>query len=102
MSNAADPLGVDILAVTDIDPHFTLVWGQQNLQAALLRRISSPAGCMVAIGGDSDYGYDLPGQLNNDVSQSEMAGITAQVQREIDKDPRVQSNVPSLVLTGDP
>ena len=99
MSSQGDLLGVDIYAVDDMEPTCRLVWGKANLEAALLRRLQSREGCLVSIGGDPDYGYDVPGEMNDDGDPGTLAGINAQAQNEIEKDPRVQSASTQIVST---
>jgi len=92
MPVVSDPLGIDILAGPDLDPTFRLCHGTENIQNALMRRLSTPAGALEELGDDPEYGYDVPGQLNNDFSGvAGLAGISSQAQAEVNKDPRVQA-----------
>lgn len=92
MPVASDPLGIDISAGPDLDPTFRLCRGTENMQNALMRRLSTPAGALEELGDDPEYGYDVPGQLNNDFSGiAGLAGISSQAQAEVNKDPRVQT-----------
>lgn len=92
MPVASDPLGIDIVAGPDLDPTFRLCYGTENMQNALLRRLSTPAGALEELGDDPEYGYDVPGQLNNDFSGvAGLAGISSMAQAEVNKDPRVQA-----------
>lgn len=92
MPVASDTLGIDISAGPDLDPTFRICHGTENIQNALMRRLSTPAGALEELGDDPEYGYDVPGQLNNDFSGvAGLAGISSQAQAEVNKDPRVQT-----------
>jgi hypothetical protein len=93
----SDPLGIDLSVTTDMDPHFRLCHGNENLSNALARRLSTASGALESIGDDPDYGYDLPGQLNSETTgPGDLAAINAAVRAELLKDPRVQDVRPQL------
>lgn len=88
---ASDPLGIDLRVIDDIDPTFRLCYGAENLQCAILRRLSTDPGDMAEIGDDPDYGYDVRNELDNEATgQASLARVHARVKGEIMKDPRVQ------------
>lgn len=96
-----DTLGIDIVATDDIDPHFRLCRGNENLAYAQCRRISSSPGCLESIGDDPNYGYNLPGHLNSELTRpSDLAAINGAARAEMLKDPRVQDVRPQIVATG--
>lgn len=98
MPVASDILGIDIVAGPDLDPTFRLCYGTENVQNAMVRRLSTPAGALEDLGDDPEYGYDVPGQLNNDFSGvAALAGISSQAQAEINKDPRVQTSRATVI-----
>jgi hypothetical protein len=98
----SDPLGIDIACTTDLDPHFRLCYGAENLANALTRRLNCTPGAMDSIGDDPNYGYDLPGQLNSEsADQGALGAVNASCQSEILKDPRVQLVEPQLIAVAD-
>jgi hypothetical protein len=101
MSSQGDPLGMDILAIDDMEPTCRLVWGFANLQAASMRRLSSKGGCLISIGGDPDYGLDLPGEANDEGSAAQLAGINSLAAHELEKDPRFHTAETQIVLTAE-
>lgn len=84
-------LGVDLDVVSDLNPSFILCSGFRNLGNAIARRLSTPPGALALIGDDPDYGYDLRGQLNAEMSQEEIGRIGTDIETEVMKDDRVQS-----------
>ena len=98
MAGTSDPLGIDLAVTDDLDPHFRLCHGNENLSNALLRRITTTAGALESIGDDPDYGYDLPGQLNSEVTTpGALAAINGAARAEMLKDPRVQDVSPQAI-----
>ena len=73
MSNAGDPLGVDIFATNGFPLRMRLSYGQENIQAASLRRLSCDEGVLASIGDDPDYGYNLASHLNEEFNPGGMA-----------------------------
>jgi hypothetical protein len=92
-------LGIDIAAITDIWPDFRLARGRTNLAMALLRRLRTPRGALAEFGDDPDYGYDIIDQLNSEHTEAELAGIDAEVDGEVLKDPRVRSAEVETIFT---
>lgn len=98
MAVTSDPLGIDLAVTDDLDPHFRLCHGNENLSNALLRRITTPPGSLASIGDDPNYGYDLPGHLNSETtSPRDLATINGAVRAEMLKDPRVQDVSPQTI-----
>jgi hypothetical protein len=101
-TNLSDPLGVDLAVSDDLDPHFRLCHGNENLSLALCRRLSSPSGCLESIGDDPNYGYDLPGQLNTEETDpKDLSIINGSARAEMLKDPRVQDVSPQTIAVTD-
>lgn len=98
----SDPLGIDIACTTDLDPHFRLCHGNENLSNALLRRLSCTPGALASIGDDPNYGYDVVGQLNSESSDpGAMAAIGAACRAQMLQDPRVQEAAPQVISVPD-
>ena len=87
--------GVDVYALTDIDPYFRLVSGQEAVAQAIARRLQTPAGGML---GDPAYGYDLRGLVNTAKSLAELEEIRANVEAQCLLDLRVDIADVSLNL----
>lgn len=86
---SSDPLGVDLAVTMDLDPSFRLCSGLKNYQNAIMRRLSSPRGCMESIGGDPNYGEDVRSHLNGeDRDGGELGRISAACVAQINQDPR--------------
>jgi phage baseplate assembly protein W len=62
------------------------VSGRTCLAQAMARRLSTPRGRLIY---DPNYGYDLTGEINDDVTPRDIARITANVNTECLKDERV-------------
>jgi hypothetical protein len=102
MATPTDPLGIDISATSDLDPHFRLVRGNENLSNALLRRGSCTPGALESIGDDPNYGYDLVGQLNSERSDAgSLAEIASGYRAQMLQDPRVQTAWPQVIAIPD-
>jgi hypothetical protein len=81
--------GVDVAmnaSMTGMDPAMKMVSGRRALAEALVRRLQTPNGRLI---DDPDYGYDLLGELNDDVDPSAVGRIGAQAASECQKDERV-------------
>jgi hypothetical protein len=98
MANNGDELGVDILCTTDFPLRMTLVYGNDNVKAACIRRLNCDEGALASIGDDANYGYNLAAQLNNDFGPGDLAAIGSRVRAELEKDDRVQ-RARALVMT---
>lgn len=80
-------LGTDVAGLFDTDAAFSTVSGIANLGRALGRRYITPRG---KLDYAPEYGTDLRGYLNDDVSSATVAAaIRADATAEALKDPRV-------------
>jgi hypothetical protein len=64
----------------------TEVTGRQLLSEALIRRLLTPRGGLI---DDTNYGYDLVGELNDDLSPNDIGRIGSSIDQEMLKDERV-------------
>lgn len=85
-ADAGAELGVDLVALPDLDPAFPLQAGFANLGEALARRLMTPRG---GLEYDLDYGTDIRGRLNDSLTNDELADLQGSVEAEVLKDPRV-------------
>lgn len=98
----SDPLGIDIACAGDLDPHFRLCHGAENLSNALCRRLSADAGSLQSIGDDPDYGFNVPDHLNFETTDDgALAAINARARNEMLKDPRVSGLASQLIVVPD-
>lgn len=81
-------LGADLSCVTDLDPAMVEVSGRTCLVQNAARRLSTPRGSLI---DDPNYGFDLTGELNDDVDQGDIGRIQSQASAELLKDERVVS-----------
>ena len=81
-------LGVDILALDDLDPSFALVSGEPMLARAIARRLTTPRGGLFY---DPDYGYDVRALLLDGLTPAKLASARASIAAEVEKDERVAS-----------
>jgi len=91
--------GVDIAMTADstgMDPAMASVTGRLGLAQSLVRRLQTPSGRLI---DDPDYGYDLLGELNDDLSPADVGRIASQVAAECEKDERVVSCQASVGFT---
>jgi hypothetical protein len=102
MSNTGDPLGVDIHCTTGFPLRMRLAYGDENLGNAALRRLNADEGCLVSIGDDPNYGFNLAKKLNSTLDvPGDMAAIGARSAAELEKDPRL-SRMSARVYMGEP
>lgn len=82
--------GSDLSCDDDLTAYCDEVGGGSRLALAqaLYRRVTTPRGSLL---DDPDYGVDVPGFLNNGVTQRELAGLSGAVRNELVKDDRVDS-----------
>ena len=78
--------GYDLSCVSDLTPLMAEVSGRRLLSEALVRRLQTPRGALI---DDPNYGYDLVGEVNDDLGPSDVGRIQANVQAEMLKDERV-------------
>jgi|WetSurMetagenome_2_1015567.scaffolds.fasta_scaffold207578_2 hypothetical protein len=101
MATIGDPLGCDIYCTTGFPLVMRLCWGEENLQAASLRRLSSDDGCLESIGDDPSYGYNVGKQLNKSFDRpGDMAAVGARSMAELEKDERIV-RVRARVIVGE-
>lgn len=82
----------------DLDPMGQTVSGLTALAQALIRRITTPRGRLLS---DPNYGYDIAGELEDDVTTQQVNAIAANVDAEFLKDQRVFSSVTTVTLQTD-
>lgn len=80
--------GQDLSCVSDLTPHMLVVSGLRLVGEAIARRLQTPRGALL---DDPNYGYDLTGELNNDLAQGDIGRIAAGVTAECQKDSRILS-----------
>lgn len=90
--------GIDLSCVTDIASDGRTVDGKMLVAEALARRLSTPHGRLIA---DPDYGFDLTGYLNDDMSPADIAAMVSGAENECLKDERVTSATVEAVLGSD-
>ncbi len=91
--------GLDIgmtAEATNMDPTMATVTGRLQLAQALVRRLQTPNGRLLT---DPDYGYDLLGELNDDLAPADVGRIAAQAAAECRKDERVVECTASASFT---
>jgi hypothetical protein len=87
MANA-NPYGSDLSLLVDLDAMGAIATGRLVLSQALVRRWSTPAQRLL---DDPHYGYDVTGEINDDLGPSDVAAIGANMDAEAIKDQRVVS-----------
>lgn len=90
-------LGHDLACIQDEDPGQSEVDGWPCLAQALVRRLQTPQGMCL---GDPDYGYDLIGEIDDDIDLGTAQQIGAAIDAEFLKDQRVQSSSTLVQLVG--
>lgn len=95
MTVAAVDYGTDIELLDDIGLRWNLVSGQTNLAMAIVRRLSTTRGALYY---DLSYGFNLLGALNRTYTTSELAALRSQIVAEVEKDPRVDRCVASVLV----
>jgi len=82
----ATDYGTDLSLLTDLSPTMSTVSGRTALGQALARRLQTPRGRLLK---HPNYGMDLAGRINDDLSQADIAAIASDVEAECSKDERV-------------
>lgn len=90
--------GTTLSCVFDLDPMGATVSGLRTLSEAIVRRLTTPRGRLLT---DPNYGYDLQGELNDDVTPQQAAAIGANVDHEVQKDQRVATSSTTATLNPD-
>lgn len=78
--------GTDIYGATGIDPTGRNVTGTLLLSQAIARRVTTRRGWVL---GAPDYGIDVGDYIGQDITDSDLPRINAEVTAEIEKDDRV-------------
>lgn len=89
-------LGADLACVSDLPDTMSMVSGRRALGEAIARRLQTPRGRLINY---PNYGFDLTGELNDDLSPADFARIQSGVEQECIKDERVQSATCTLTFT---
>lgn len=87
--------GLDLACVSDLDPGFVIVTGRRLLAEAIARRLQTPRGTLI---DDGNYGYDVVGELGDDLAPSDLGRIAAAIEAECAKDERVVSARATVTL----
>lgn len=90
-------LGSDLAGIGDLTPQMSEVSGRTALAQSIARRLITPRGALIY---DANYGYDLTGFINADVTQADVARIIPSVTSEILKDQRVINCSVSMQYVG--
>jgi hypothetical protein len=90
--------GTDVFCVTDLDPSFRLVSGQQTTGQAVARRLITERGTLL---DDPNYGTDLRKYLGEPKSASVLARCSSDAEREALQDERVESAAAESTYVGD-
>jgi hypothetical protein len=88
--------GHDLSCTTDLTSDMAEVDGTLQLGQALARRIITPRGGLI---DDPNYGYDVRGFLNDDVTSRTLAEVQAKMDAEFLKDERVLQSSTTLSFT---
>jgi hypothetical protein len=85
------PLGYghDLSCLSDLTSDMAEVDGRILLGQALARRLQTPRGGLI---DDPDYGYDITGEIGDDMDARKIAKIATRIDAECLKDPRVFSS----------
>lgn len=78
--------GTDLSCTWDLTDTCTVVSGRRCLAEAIFRRLITPRGRLI---DDPDYGTDVTGYINDDVTVSEVNELRAAIIDECNKDERV-------------
>ncbi len=90
--------GTTLSCAFDLDPMGATVSGLQALSEALIRRITTPRGRLLT---DPNYGYDISGELEDDVTTQQVGAIGSNVDQEFLKDQRVFASSTTVTLRAD-
>lgn len=81
-------LGRDLSCVSDLTKAMSASSGRRALGEAIARRLQTPRGRLI---DDPNYGFDLTGEIDNDIAPADIARIQSGVEAECVKDERVLS-----------
>lgn len=85
-TSTATNFGSDLSCVTDLTPAMAETSGQHIVAEAVARRWQTPRGGLI---DDPSYGYDLTDFVDDDISQQDIARLSAGAEAEALKDERV-------------
>lgn len=94
--------GQTVSCTFDLAPVGILISGLQVLSESLVRRLLTPRGRLL---DDPDFGYELLGEINDDIDNASIATIGSNIDLEFVKDERVVSSRTScfyMPLSGSP
>ncbi len=90
-------LGTCLDCLTDLNPSSAMVSGRTALAQAIARRLQTPRGVLF---DDPNYGFDVAGYLNDDLSTSDLGKIQSGITEECKKDARVIDASCVVTLSG--
>lgn len=90
--------GSTLSCTFDLDAMGATVSGLTALSQALIRRITTPRGRLLT---DPNYGYDIAGELEDDVTTQQVGAIASNVDQEFLKDQRVFASSTTVTLRAD-
>lgn len=82
----ATDFGTGLSCVTDLTDTMSVVSGRRLVAEAIARRLQTPRGRLIK---HPNYGFDVCGELNGDLSAADIARIQSGVEAECVKDERV-------------
>lgn len=91
--------GHDLNCLLDLDAAQSETSGLPTLLRALVRRLQCPNGGLV---GDADYGYDIVGEIGDDIDLSDAARIAGNIDTEFQKDERVTASTTTAAIVPGP
>jgi hypothetical protein len=91
----ATDYGTDISCVNDFAPDGRITSGRHILAEAICRRLITPRGRLI---DDPNYGFDLTGYTNDDMSPGDIAAMRVGIEAECLKDERVSAAVATASL----
>jgi hypothetical protein len=98
MTQPLPDFGTTLSCIFDLDSMGATVSGLTALSQALVRRITTPRGRLLT---DPNYGYDVTGELNDDVTTAQAGSIGSNMDQEFMKDQRVLSSSTIATLNPD-
>lgn len=88
--------GTTLSCTFDLDAMGGVVSGIRALSEALIRRIITPRGRLLY---DPNYGYDVQGEVNDDIAPNQIGQIGANMDQEFLKDERVYASTTTVTLS---
>ncbi len=87
--------GTDISCVNDFAPDGRITSGRHIVAEAVARRLITPRGRLI---DDPNYGFDLTGFIDDDMSPGDIAAMCAGIGAECVKDERLTAATATAVL----